>query len=328
MSQVICVGMACTDVVLLGVNINKAMMEYSGRVPVAGVSMAGGGDALNEAIVLGYLGHDVMLYVGRGDDGAGALINALAQKAGVDTSLCEVVPGYATPISVRCVDSDARVKFYTPRPEADGSFITRVRFVPDVEKIKGTRVVSLASLFNAPLDDVDLVTRIAKKAKSEGAIVCADIKPIQTNMTLADYAEALPYIDYIFPNEDEAKLFGNGCTDMDDIADYFQSFGVKNVLIKQSGQGMLFYGEHERFHMPALYAEPVDTTGCGDNFAAGFISGLLQGMDARGCCEFASATASICVQSVGASTGVTSRDQVKRCLEKALAADRTGKGRE
>ena len=315
MADVLCIGMACTDVVLRGVDHNRAMADYEHGVPVAGVSMAGGGDALNEAIVLGYLGHDVKLYAGCGDDGAGLLIKALAEKAGVDTSLCASVPGYATPISVMCLDEDVNARFFRPVPQADGSFLTRVRFVPRVEDIHCVRVVSLASLFTAPLDDVNLVVRLAKRAKREGAIVCADTKPLRRDMTILDYADALPYIDYIFPNEVEAAMYaGGGNMDLGEAAQNIRALGVKNVLIKQAERGVSFYGEDESFHTPAFSAKAVDSTGCGDNFAAGFISGLLQGMDARGCCAFASAAASICVESVGASTGVISRDQVVQRL--------------
>ena len=32
---------------------------------------------------------------------------------------------------------------------------------------------------------------------------------------------------------------------------------------------------------------PIDTTGCGDNFAASFIHGILKGMSHKECAEFA-----------------------------------------
>ncbi len=310
MAEVICVGMACADVVLRGVDLNKAPASYDRHVPVKSTSIAGGGDALNEAIVLGYLGHHVRLMAGRGDDGAGAIVAAMANKANVDMGLCNTIPGYCTPVSAIMVDESADKMFFRPPAGSPGSFLTHVRFVPDIADIKDVKVVSLASLFTSPLDDVALTAQLAKKAKAEGAIVCADTKPLRDGMMLSDYREALPYIDYFFPNESEAAQFAPDLRDTADMAAYFQSFGIKNAVIKIGERGALFFGEHEHFHMPAYQTEAVDTTGCGDNFAAGFISGLLQGMDARGCCAFATAAASICLRSVGASTGVTSRQQV------------------
>jgi sugar/nucleoside kinase (ribokinase family) len=306
--------MACTDVVIRGIDLNRALADYEGRAPVDAVSMAGGGDALNEAIVLGNLGHDVALIAGRGNDGAGAVIRHVAERAGVDMSLCIPIPGYITPISVVNIGRDLTRKFIAPVPGNPGSFIVAKRFVPDIGSIKNARVVSLASLFTAPLDDPSMVARIAKKAKAEGSIVCADTKPIRSDLKLSDYAEALPYIDYIFPNEEEAALYAPGCRTPGEIAAYFRSFGVRNVLIKMAERGVRFEGAEGQFHVPAFEVELVDSTGCGDNFAAGFISALLQGMDACACCAFANATASICAESVGASTGVTGMEQVRERL--------------
>ena len=309
MAEVICIGMACADVVMRDVDLHRAPSSYDKHVPVTSSSIAGGGDALNESIVLGYLGHHVRLMAGRGDDGAGAIIAALAKKANVDLALCDTIPGYCTPVSAMMVDQRADKMFFRPPAGSPGSFLTSVRYVPDVADIRDVKVVSLASLFTSPLDDVALAARLVKKAKAEGAIVCADTKPLRDGMSLSDYRDALPYIDYIFPNESEAAQLAPGQKDYAGMASYFQSFGLKNVVIKIGEKGVLFFGEKEQFQLPAFPVQAVDTTGCGDNFAAGFISGLLQGMNARECCGFATATASICVQTVGASTGVTSRQQ-------------------
>ena len=63
--------------------------------------------------------------------------------------------------------------------------------------------------------------------------------------------------------------------------------------------------------LPAFRNEhPVDTIGAGDNFAAGFLYALSEGMSPIECARFASATASIAVESVGACTGVRSLTQV------------------
>ena len=61
--------------------------------------------------------------------------------------------------------------------------------------------------------------------------------------------------------------------------------------------------------------EAVDTTGAGDNFAAGFISALCRGLPFAECARFASATAAITVQSIGSSTGVKSMGQVLSFIE-------------
>ena len=60
----------------------------------------------------------------------------------------------------------------------------------------------------------------------------------------------------------------------------------------------------------------IDTTGAGDNFAAGFLYALSEHMDLEDCGRFANITASLAVESLGACTGVRSLSQVmERFLE-------------
>ena len=54
----------------------------------------------------------------------------------------------------------------------------------------------------------------------------------------------------------------------------------------------------------------VSTTGAGDTYVAGFMTGLAEGMSMREAATFASAAASFTVEVPGASGGVTSLDQV------------------
>ena len=60
----------------------------------------------------------------------------------------------------------------------------------------------------------------------------------------------------------------------------------------------------------------IDTIGAGDNFASGFIAGLLQGKDLYECGIYANCTAAISVQHPGATSGVQNKDMVEEMLAK------------
>jgi sugar/nucleoside kinase (ribokinase family) len=60
----------------------------------------------------------------------------------------------------------------------------------------------------------------------------------------------------------------------------------------------------------------IDTIGAGDNFASGFIAGLLQGKNIHECSIYANCTAAVSVQYVGATTGVQKKELVDEMLEK------------
>ncbi len=95
------------------------------------------------------------------------------------------------------------------------------------------------------------------------------------------------------------------------MADVFLEYGVKNVIIKTGEKGCFAKNKQETIELPAFNVQAVDSTGAGDNFAAGFLSSILHGKTFRESLLFASACAAICVQSVGATSGIKSREQVE-----------------
>jgi len=81
-------------------------------------------------------------------------------------------------------------------------------------------------------------------------------------------------------------------------------------VIKRGGQGVFVRTKTDRLSVGPYPSSVVDTTGAGDNFVAGFICGLLRGEPLRRCVMIGAATASIAIQSIGATTGVGSFEQV------------------
>ena len=62
--------------------------------------------------------------------------------------------------------------------------------------------------------------------------------------------------------------------------------------------------------MPDYVIEAVDATGAGDNFAAGFITGILSGKTKEEALRFANACGAICTTAVGAAAALKNRQQV------------------
>jgi sugar/nucleoside kinase (ribokinase family) len=54
----------------------------------------------------------------------------------------------------------------------------------------------------------------------------------------------------------------------------------------------------------------VDTTGAGDNFVAGFLTGLLRGMQPEEAARLGNGAAAVSIQEVGSNGGVRSYEQV------------------
>ena len=136
-------------------------------------------------------------------------------------------------------------------------------------------------------------------------------------LTLRDIGDSLSLIDYITPNEDEARWF-TGKEEPEEMADVFLDSGVRNVIIKLGGKGCLMKNRERMLRLPALRIDPVDATGAGDHFAAGLVSEILRGASPEEALRFANACGAVCTTAVGAGTALKDREQVLGFL----AADR------
>ena len=276
-----------------------------------------GGDAINEATIMSRLGHRIGLMSMVGRDAVGNFIIEHCEKNGIDYSGIKVREGIDTSINVGLVTADGERTFVTNR---NGSLWKMTIDDVDLSRLKEARLLSLASIFNNPLLDCQALVKIFQEAKAQDMIICADMIKARLGETLDDIREALGYVDYFFPNYDEACLMTEE-TELEKIADKFLDCGIQHVVIKTGRKGCYIKSQDGSvLEVPAMKGiTAIDTIGAGDNFASGFITAILEGKSLKECAEFANVTASISVQSIGATTGVQKREQVDERLKEYYA---------
>lgn len=354
--EVLCIGQAVIDCITRGQEPDR---HRENVFRAEKIELHIGGDAVNESVALSDLGHRAAIACGVGEDLAGNILRAELQRRGVDTTRIAVQKGLTTPIAQLVVHQDGgrhsinsratMLEGYVPFAEAGEASPAGTGTCEDLQPpaqvmqaaMRGVRIVSLASLFRAPLDRPEVIRALVLAAKREGALVSADTKlPTFREVPVEALADVWPLIDFIFPNEKEAEYY-TGETELSKMAEAFRRLGVRNVVIKAGAEGCYVDGEgipdlgaaeaaHREdpttdpakdgmtlpdgrkspdgqkrkeggaFHLPALPVEVVDSTGAGDNFVAGFLSGVLRGEDLRACAERGRARASECISRMGA----------------------------
>jgi sugar/nucleoside kinase (ribokinase family) len=305
---VVCVGMAVLDILVRPVDSDLQNRDVT---VVDAIDYATGGDAINEATTLAHLDIPVQLMSSVGNDMWGDYILKAGTESGIDMTHVIRRSDLPTTISIVLIRADGERNFVCCKEGTNFHFMTECL---DMAAITAAKVVSLASLYTAPEMDAGML-QAARAASKAGTIVTADMLYFAGN-TLAQQAEILPYIDYIFPNYDEAAGI-TGKTALGDIADAFLKYGVKNVVIKTGAKGCYVQNATESFVVPTYKnVKRVDTTGAGDNFAAGFIFGLTRDYPLRECAACANAAASVSIQYVGAKGAGSVRQ-----LEEMLAGE-------
>lgn len=308
--DVICLGAVVVDIPLRPVS--KAIFDIE-SYPVDRIAMTVGGDAMNEATIISRLGFKTGIIACIGDDTAGQFILQSCLKDNIDTEGIKIDPHLDTSINVGLVTENGERTFITNR---NGSLWKESIEHIDFEKMKQAKILSLASIFNNPLLDGKTLVKIFRTAKAENMLITADMIMPRLGETLEDIQEALSYVDYFFPNFDEACLL-TGKKHEDDITNILYGCGIKNVIMKIGKRGCYIRNANGTMIVPACKGiTAIDTIGAGDNFASGFIAGLLQGKDIRECAIYANCTAAVSVQHTGATAGVQNKATVEKMLLK------------
>ncbi len=300
--DILCIGMALVDSIIKG--FDPEPVSAAGYRAASG-SLNVGGEAVNEAMAAAKLGMGTAILCSLGEDAAGDLIESTLRRWGVDTGPVVRSEAHPTPVTTMFVGDDGTRKSITNKSHS-------YNFHPEDHTacFDGARAVILGSLFRAPFDDPAVIRAVLRAAREKGLLIFADTKlPNFRFLTLDDIADCLPLIDYITPNEDEARYY-TGKTDPEDMADAFLARGVKNVIIKRGGSGCLLKTPSLTAALPAFPIDAVDATGAGDNFVAGFASELLRGAAPEAALRFANACGAICTTAVGAGTALKDREQV------------------
>ncbi|MEO0990385.1 MAG: PfkB family carbohydrate kinase, partial [Pseudomonadota bacterium] len=140
--------------------------------------------------------------------------------------------------------------------------------------------------------------KLLKRAKELGCTTVFDLI-LANDATIRLVEPLLPYIDYFVPSIEEARAMSGGGTPAE-VANWFRTRGVKNAVITLEGDGVWVAPfEGAAFQLPAHQIDVVDTTGCGDSFTAGIITGLAKGWDLKQSAAFANTVAAHVAQGLG-----------------------------
>ena len=275
------------EIVIIGASILDVLaypadeeVFCTGSSPAEDIRLSVGGDALNEATVLARLGMKVLLETVIGSGKAGKFIQDHCRDCGILLPADCVREDFSTGINVVLVSRDGSRHFLT-NPHGSLRRLT----LQDIHMPfpQSTKIVCFASIFVFPEIGPKELEVIFRTAGEQGKIVCADMTKRKKNETVEELAEALSYVDYLIPNDEEAMLL-TGKNTVEEAAESLRRAGVKTVVVKCGSKGCYVCGREKCFWVPAeKNVKCVDTTGAGDSFMAGFLYALFQEKNLRDC---------------------------------------------
>lgn len=315
MSDITCVGILVADV--LGKPVDR--LPEKGKLGlVENMSLQIGGCAANVVIDLARLGLKSNIIGKIGDDNFGKFLLNILNSECVDVTGLRIDRNVSTSASMVMISGDGERSILH-------SFGANARFSFDdinLDIVKKSKILLIAGTFLMPDFDGEGTEKLLKFAGENGVICCMDTAWDSKGQWLKKIESSLKYLDWFMPSYDEAREL-TGDSKPEDIAMFFQSKGVRNVIIKLGSEGCYTKPLNETgYYVPAYTnVEVIDTSGAGDSFCAGFISGLSNGWDILQCSKFANAVGAHCITKIGTTTGIRSAEET---LEFMKAYERAG----
>jgi len=288
-----------------------------GSVRLEQIRATAAGTAAGTGVDLAKLGARVLAVGALGDDLMGDIVIAAMARYGVDTTGL-----------VRKSDAQTSATILPIRPNGDrpafhvpGATRLFTRADINLEPIRDSRVLLIGAPDALAGMTGEELAQVAGAARSSGALVAVDVLHPGRPEDLGRLAPLLAVTDWFVPNGDQILALTGREEPADAIKDV-QALGATAVAVTCGADGCLVAGPGGRAPeaLPALPVEVVDTTGCGDGFTAGLLTGLLAGAAPLDAAWLGLACGALVATGLGSDAGIEDLGQVLSFLERTQPA--------
>ncbi|WP_372668237.1 carbohydrate kinase family protein [Amycolatopsis kentuckyensis] len=264
MSAIVVVGDAALDVIAR----HDKPLPHGGDAR-AKIRFTGGGSGANTALWLRHLGSETTLLARIGDDPGGRLIRAELEAAGVRCAFA-VDPEAPTCCVVVMVDGSGQRSMLADRG-------ANQRFAPEdvtPEALSGARHLHLSGyvLLDPPSRAAGLAALAA--AREAGLTTSVDPQAAAHITDPAAFLDDVRGVDLLMPNTEELVAL-TGSADPVSAKELLGTVGA--VVVTAGLDGASWVDADGVTSVPAVEADCIDSTGAGDAFDAGVLTGWLAG---------------------------------------------------
>lgn len=288
----------------------EAPIGKSKLVPTEPILVATGGIVSNSGIAMARLGMKVAAFTYVGNDDWGPVIRKRYEAEGLDCSRLMTHPTGATSTTAVLIDPSGERSF--AHCVGAPKLLNKAAFFENLDLFEKSRMVLLGYYSLMPNLEKDLpdvfaaIRKLGCKTALDSAGSGGDMQPLD---------RILPHLDVYCPSHDEA-MHQTGKSDPYEILETYRGCGAPGVLgVKLGSKGALLSPAAGQFVPISVVSPPGeirDTTGAGDCFYAGLLTGLLRGMSPADSGRLAAATGACCITALGATTGIRTFDETMK----------------
>ncbi len=281
---------------------------------VTGYSLAVAGAEFNVAVGLARLQHSVTYVTKLGNDPFGKLIVNVLSQNNIGCEFITFSSERNTGFMLKSMVSQGDPEIFYFRKGSAASTLSK----EDVESIDFSKysLIHLTGILPALTSSTrEAVYYLIEKAHENNLIVSFDpnLRPQlwESKSLMIDVINDMASkADIFLPGQNEGQIL-MGSSDPEDISCFYIKSGTKTVITKLGSKGCYVAKKEEGLFVPGFKVEKiVDTVGAGDGFAAGVISGLIEGIPLKDAALRGNAIGAIQVMSRGDNDGLPNRKQL------------------
>ncbi len=285
-------------------------MAFASKIPYEFVEVIRGvGNSANAAVAAARLGLSTGLVTNIGDDENGRECMDTVQQNGVSTELFTVHRNKETNYHYVLWFSDERT-----------ILVKHQEYQYRLPKFAAPRWLYVSSLGGNTLKYHKEIFEYIEKNPDMKVAVQPGTFQISLGIT-EDFISFYERADVSICNVEEAKKILGTDVEIKGLLKAFAALGPKIVLITDGPKGAYMASENKYWFMP-IYPDPkppYERTGCGDAFAATFVSALELGKTPEEALVWAPINPMSVVQYIGAQKGLLTRSQLEKLLDNAPA---------
>jgi sugar/nucleoside kinase (ribokinase family) len=310
MKKVCCIGIAVADVMVSGMKKipSKGKLEL-----VDDINLYTGGCAVNVSKDLAIIGVETDMISLVGSDTFGDYIINDLHSNNVKTRGVSRTTYANTSSSIVLSDAKGERSFIH---NVGANALFDLTYI-NKEILKQVEIVVITGSMLMNKFDGEETEVLLSYLKSIGKTTVLDTAWDSSGLWMSKMPKTLENIDYFMPSYEEAVQLASE-NNIEKIINVFKGMGAKNVIIKNGCKGSVSSISDIIYRMGIYDMNVVDTTGAGDAFVAGFVAGLASSFDPYKTLELATACGAFCVKSKGASTGITSKSNLLKYIEKNI----------
>ena len=265
-----------------------------------------GGAACNTIVGVGSLGGDAGFIGKRGNDAYGRIFEEQVVKCNVDPAIS--ISDSLTGKVLSVITPDAQRSMFTylgASTELDPESITSNMF-----KKTAITIIEGYLLFNR-----DLMMASLTAARAAGSLIALDLASFEVVNASEDILEDIikDFVDILIANEDEAKAYTGYDDEQKAIEKMSEHVTYAVLKVGEKGSYVSYNNKITRIKAQSGNA-PIDTTGAGDLWAAGFLFGIAHGFSIEKSGQLASACGYEVCQVMGAQLSEDAWTRIKKLI--------------